>query len=135
MDLIIYSTVSEEHQKRIDDLVNTFLPQGEIEVFRSLDDLSQKLKQPAQAESVAVLAPGSREDLLQILSRHYLLRDLRIVLIAPDHDVETVAIAHKLRPRYLTYLNGDFGDLAAVLLKMISGSRSGEAPSPSPSGK
>ena len=126
MGIFICSTVAGENQKRLDDFVDTFLPQEKIEVFRSFDHLSQKLKQPVQSESVAVLAPGSREDLLQILSWYDLLRDLRTVVIAPDHDVETVAIAHKLRPRYLTYLNGDFEDLAAVLLKMISCSHSSQ---------
>jgi hypothetical protein len=52
-------------------------------------------------------------------------------VIAPDHEAETTAVAHQLRPRYLTYLNGDFGDLAAVLDKMLTDHLSNEEPSSS----
>ncbi len=121
MDLFIYSTVSEEYQKRLEDLFRTVFPKEEIRIYRTFDDLSQRLKLPGQVASVAVLAPGSREQLLHILSRRDLLRDLRTIVIAPDHEDETVAIAHRLRPRYLTHINGDFGDLAAVLRKMVTG--------------
>ena len=131
MDLFIYSTVSEDTQKHLEDLFKRLLPREKIEVYRSLETLSQRLKLPAQSKSIAVLAPGTRQELQEILSRIDLLRDLRIIVIAPDHEAETTAIAHQLRPRYLTYLIGDFGDLAAVLHKMVAGHLSNEAPSSS----
>ena len=121
VDLFFYSTVSEENHKRLEDLLGSLLRKGTIEVYRNFDNLSQRLKSPAQSESIVVLAPGSREDLLQILSKRDLLRDLRVILIAPDHELETTAMAHQLRPRYLTYFNGDFEALAAVLNKMLKG--------------
>jgi len=131
MDLFIYSTASETNQKQLEDSFKAFMPKGKIEVFRSFDNFSQRLKLPAQPQSIAVLAPGSRAELQGILSRIDLLRDLRIIVIAPDHEVETTAIAHKLRPRYLTYFNGDFGDLAAVLRKMVTCPLSNGEPSSS----
>jgi glycerol dehydrogenase-like iron-containing ADH family enzyme len=121
MDLFIYSTASEANQKQLEDSFKALVPKEKMEVFRSFDDFSQRLKLPAQSKSIAVLAPGSRQELQEILSRIDLLRDLRIIVIAPDREVETTAIAHQLRPRYLTYLNGDFGELAAVLGKMVTG--------------
>ncbi len=132
MTLFVYSTVSEENQKYIDDFIKPFSPKEKIEVFQSFDNLSKRLKLPVQSKSIAVLAPGSRRELREILSRIDLLRDFRIVIIAPDHEVETTALAHQFRPRYLTYLNGDFGDLAAVLRKMVAGHIYDEASSSSP---
>jgi glycerol dehydrogenase-like iron-containing ADH family enzyme len=131
MDLFIYSTVSEENRKQLEDSFKALVPKEKMEVFRSFDDFSQRLKLPAQSKSIAVLAPGSRQELQEILSRIDLLRDLRIIVIAPDHEAETTAVAHQLRPRYLTYLNGDFGDLAAVLDKMLTDHLSNEEPSSS----
>jgi hypothetical protein len=131
MDLYIFSTVSEESQKHLEDLFKRFLPKKKIEVYRTLDSFSQRLKLPAEPQSIAVLAPGSRQELQEILSKIDLLRDFRIIVIAPDHEVETTAIAHQLRPRYLTYLNGDFGVLGAVLGKMLNGRLSSEEPSSS----
>jgi len=131
MDLFIYSTASAANQKQLEDSFMAFAPRGKIEVFRSFDNFSQRLKLPAQPQSIAVLAPGSRQELQEILSRIDLLRDLRIIVIAPDHEAETTAIAHQLRPRYLTYLNGDFGVLAAVLGKMVRSYLPNEEPSSS----
>ncbi|MGA2959401.1 MAG: hypothetical protein ABSF48_27245 [Thermodesulfobacteriota bacterium] len=131
MDLFIYSTASEENRKQLEDSFKALVPKEKMEVFRSFDDFSQRLKLPAQSKSIAVLAPGSRQELQEILSRIDLLRDLRIIVIAPDHEAETTAVAHQLRPRYLTYLNGDFGDLAAVLDKMLTDHLSNEEPSSS----
>ena len=131
MDLFIYSTASEANQKRLEDSFKAFVPKGKIEVFRSFDNFFQRLKLPVQPQSIALLAPGSRHELQEILSRIDLLRDLRIIVIAPDHEAETTAIAHQLRPRYLTYLNGDFGELAAVLRKMFTGHLSNGEPSAS----
>ena len=131
MDLFVYSTASEENQKRLEDSLKVFAPRGKIEVFRSFDDFSQRLKLPVPSESIVVLAPGSPHELQEILSRIDLLHGLRLIVIAPDHEVETTAIAHQLRPRYLTYFNGDFEHLAAVLHKMVACRLSSGAPSSS----
>lgn len=131
MELFVYSTASEANQEQLEDSFKALLPKGKIQVFRSFDNFLQRLKLPSQPQSIAVLAPGSRQELQQILSRIDLLRDLRIIVIAPDHEAETTAIAHQLRPRYLTYLNGDFGVLAAVLRKMVTCHLSIGAPSSS----
>ncbi len=129
MDLYIYSTVSEEIQKHLKDSFKRFFPKKKIEFYRTFDCFSQRLRLPVQPQSIAVLAPGSRQDLREILSRIDLLRDLRIIVILPDHETETIAIAHQLRPRYLTHLNGDFEVLGAVLGKMLCGHLSSEEPS------
>lgn len=119
VDLFIYSTSSQDREKELVDLSARSFPDEKVEVYRTPEALSQRLKNPFQTGSVVVLAPGSRQDLQEILSRRDLLRDLRVIIIIPDREVETIAIAHQLRPRYLTYLNESFGDLAAVLAKMV----------------
>ena len=54
MDLFIYSTASEANQKQLEDSFMAFVPKGKIEVFRSFDNFSQRLKLPAQPQSIAV---------------------------------------------------------------------------------
>jgi len=120
MDVFIYATISEEQEKRLEELFRIVFPEEEIQIYRTFDDFSKKLKLSGQVGSVAVLAPGNREQLLHLLSKRDLLRDFRTIVIAPDREGGTVAIAHQLRPRYLTYLNGDFGEFAAVLRKITA---------------
>ncbi|MCD6199973.1 MAG: hypothetical protein J7K15_15635, partial [Deltaproteobacteria bacterium] len=49
-----------------------------------------------------------------------LIWDLRLILILPDREAGTIAKGHILRPRFLTYLDSDFTEVAAVLKKMLS---------------
>ena len=101
-------------------MLKTILPKEKIAVYQNFDELSRRLKHPGRGVSIGILAPGSRQELLEFLARRDLFRDLRTIIIAPDHEAETIALAHQLRPRFLTYLNGDDGDLAAVIGKMVS---------------
>ncbi|MBU0767596.1 MAG: hypothetical protein KJ687_00670 [Proteobacteria bacterium] len=50
---------------------------------------------------------------------------MRIILILPDGDNETTTMGHTLFPRYLTYADGVFKDVEAVLKKMIQQEHSG----------
>jgi len=59
------------------------------------------------------------EGLLKILRIRDLLADVRIVLILPDRRKETIAAGYKLYPRFLTFMDSDPRELAAVLEKMI----------------
>jgi hypothetical protein len=121
MDVFIYSTIPEKKEEELVNIFKPVLPQEKIELYRTLEDFSLRLKHPVPPNSIVLLAPGSRQELLRILSTRDLLHDLRTIVIVPDHETETVAIAHQFRPRYLAYLNGGFGEVAAVVGKMITG--------------
>jgi hypothetical protein len=47
------------------------------------------------------------------------MRDVQIILVIPDRRPETLSLGHLLRPRYLSYEDGNFDDLASVLEKML----------------
>jgi hypothetical protein len=48
-----------------------------------------------------------------------LFGNIKIVLILPDRNNETIVIGHKLRPRFLSYTDSDFIDVAVVLENML----------------
>jgi len=56
-----------------------------------------------------------------ILSIGHLFQNIRIILLVPSKEAETVALAHQLRPRFLTDINSDFAEITAVLKKMLKG--------------
>jgi hypothetical protein len=121
MEVIVYSTISDEHSRRLESAIKAVAPPQSIQVHRTLAALSERLRRPVDQETVAVLAPGNRWDLLDIIAVRQLLHDIRTIIIAPDEECETVAKAHQLRPRFLTYVSADFEELAAVLQKMAKG--------------
>ena len=64
--------------------------------------------------------PGmSREDLVDLLSIRNLLDDLRVILLLPNREKETINKGHTLRPRFLTYADSNLLNVAAVLSKML----------------
>ena len=88
-------------------------------VCRTLSDLSQSLRQPEEDLGVAVLLVSDQEDLQNIISIRHLFQTIRIILLLPNKEPETVVMAHQLRPRFLTGRNNDLAEVMAVLKKMF----------------
>ena len=119
MKVLLYfpemSGVGDQLQK----LVEARIPGEKLEVYHSIDKLSQRFKQPFDDLGVAVLMAANHEELMNIFSIRDLLRSLRIILVTPDQKEETVFLAHQLRPRLLTYINGDLSSITTVLARML----------------
>lgn len=122
MNLLLYTTASQEVMERVRTMLEPSVPDGiTLEVHRTINDLSRRLRQPKEDATVAILLIASREDLLDLFSIRHLFRDVRIVLVLPDLEDQTIALAHRLRPRYLTYIDSYFPALATVVNKMCEG--------------
>ena len=90
-----------------------------LEIQRSIKDLSKRLNRFPREIDLAVLFAASKDQLSELLSLRELLNDVRIILILPDRGRETISKGHLLRPRFLSYADGDLTDVIAVLSKMI----------------
>jgi hypothetical protein len=120
MNILYYATETEGSGERLQRVIETLVPEETREVYRTIDSLSSRLCQPKDYYlTIAVLLAASRKDLADILSIHDLLCDIRIILILPDRENDTIAWGHSLQPRYLSYIDSDFTDVAAVLGKMM----------------
>ncbi len=119
MNVLLYST--GDAGERLQEMVRNLVPKDKLEVYRTLDGFSERLRKPMDDIPVAVILAASEDDLLTNLSISHLLYDVRFILILPDRDDPTVAIGHSLRPRFLGYKDSDFREVTAVLGKMIGG--------------
>ena len=120
MRLLLYAPASEGVGERLQGMIEGLVPKNTMEVCRSIESLSRRLRQPADDLSIAaVLLAARSEDLLGLLSIRDLLRDVRIILILPDREANTIAQGHTLRPRFLSYTDSDFTDVLAVLGKCL----------------
>jgi hypothetical protein len=119
MNVLLYST--GEAGERLQDMVQNLVPREKLEVYKTFEGFSERLRKPMDDIPVAVILAASEDDLLTILSISHLLYDVRFILILPDRDDPTVAIGHSLRPRFLGYKDSDFREVTAVLGKMIGG--------------
>ena len=120
MNLLFYAPVTDGVGERLQGVVKVLVPEENLEIHRTIDSLSRRLRRPTYDVAVAVFLAPTKEDLLEILSIKDLIWNLRIILILPDREEDTIAQGHTLRPRFLTYADGNFADVAVVLRTMLA---------------
>ena len=119
MTLLIYSTTTSLEEKRLLRIIELMLPEKKFKFYRTIDDFSQRLRQPVLKQRILILLLNSPKELEDVLSIRELLEDAKIILIVPDTNPATLARGHILRPRFLSDGKSDFVDVAAVLGRII----------------
>ena len=118
MGVLFYGAVGNGTGAKLQEVLVQAVSRDKVETFPDLDLLSKRLCCFPSCMSIVVLLAATREDLAELLSLKHLLEDTRVLLVVPDGRPETVRMAHELTPRFLTYSDGDFSDLSAVIRKM-----------------
>lgn len=119
MSILIYYTDATEAGESLKQAIEQSVQDETIEVYRDIGALSQRLHRPSFDLSVVILFCCSKDDLMEVLTLQNLLKDVRIILILPDDDDDTLAKGHALGPRFLSYRDQGFHDVAGVLSRMI----------------
>ncbi len=104
-----------ELQKALEEAV---LP-DRLETCDSLPELSARLRSSMADPAIVVLFASDRQDLHEVVKAGAILGDARIILILPDRENDTVALGHRLRPRFISYKDENLYEIAAVLKKML----------------
>jgi hypothetical protein len=118
MELLLYAPVSQEVRKRVVDTLEPVLPENSMQVCLTLGNLCRKLQMPKQHLRVAVLVVRSPKDIMKLISIRLMFRDVRVLLVLPDTEEETIAMAHRFQPRYLTFVDKNIPALATVVDRM-----------------
>ncbi len=119
MNLILYANGKTDAGETVQRVIESLVPQNGLEICRTLEGLSDKLRQPRYNSFILVLLAARREDFWALTSIRDLLCDIPIIFILPDSEKETVLNAHKFYPRYVTDVSSDFSDVALVIKKML----------------
>ena len=119
MKLLLYAPDRCKSGKRLQEVIEALVSKEDQEIYQTINDLTSRLRQPGHDPPIAVLLAASREDLSDILSLRDLLGNVRIILVLPDRDRDTIAKGHTLRPRFVTHADSNFVEMAAVLRKVL----------------
>jgi len=92
---------------------------SDIQVARSLDELRSRLLHARAGIDAVVLHVFTVDQLRALMRLQTLLLDLRVVVVVPDWNDYTLTLVHNLHARFVTDGLAGFGDLAAVLRKMV----------------
>lgn len=118
MAVILYLPEHNGAGARLHRIVKEVLSERNIEWFGSLNEMSQRLHEPIPDVKIAILYLTNKQDLLRVCAMGDFLGDIRLILVLPDGNPETISKAHLLRPRFITYVDNSFDDLGLVLKQM-----------------
>ncbi len=119
MSVIYYYSNDNETAIRLKKFIRTEAPEEEIEVYDSIEEISKRLRQPKLDNNIVILLISAIAEIYQISLIKKLSNSIRIILILPDRSDEMIAAGYKLHPRFISYADSDFKDIAVVLRKMI----------------
>ncbi len=119
MGVILYLPGNDDSSAALLRVIKTAIPDDEIEIYSSISELSERLHQSMLDVGVAVLHVASRAELMEIIYLGDLLKELKIVLVLPDNQPDTLDKAHILCPRFIVAAESDFKHLGSVLTKMV----------------
>ncbi|HMA54415.1 MAG TPA: hypothetical protein VKT17_08125 [Acidobacteriota bacterium] len=98
--------------------VTPLVPKDKLEVFRGFSALAERLRKPHDPTcTVLVLAP-SHEDLRRIVPLREFLKDARFLLVLEDQSAETIALAHRILPTYISDLDDGPSGVVSVLKQL-----------------
>ena len=119
MKILYFSTLPPDSVKQLNELVASYVPDHALETCRDTESLFQRLSQPTDNISVVLLA-ADKDVLKKLQALHKQLLRLRMIVILPDKDQETLAVCSKLHPCFLSYTFGNFSVVKTVLKKFFS---------------
>lgn len=117
--IFIYAPPHHAAVQKLHYALKTIDTQLPLECYPSIRDLALRLQKPLRGNILGVFLPTDSNDLLELFSLQFMLRNIRIILVLPDRKENTISIGHALKPRYLSYADCDFSDVAAVMAKML----------------
>jgi hypothetical protein len=120
MDFLFFASANHQVTRRLQEMVEAVVPEENRATYRDIRALSRRLCEPAKGERIVLLSASSQQDLSLIQSIRSLLSDESIIIVLPDREADTIAMGHSLHPRFLTYKDSDFTELAGVLVKMLT---------------
>ncbi|MEN6620984.1 MAG: hypothetical protein ABFD50_05510 [Smithella sp.] len=99
-------------------VLDMIVPQDKITLVEDITALESQLRRQLYGDLMVLLLPADENELSSIIGLKELFGDMPIILILPDRGKETTALGYKLRPRFITYSDSNFLDVATVLIKM-----------------
>jgi hypothetical protein len=117
--VIFFSPMRGGLSERLLRIIESVVSEEKVKICRNIDALSRTLRRPRDGAAIAIFLATSGKDLPDILSLRDHMSDIKIILVLPNSDPDTVSKGHVLRPRFMSDCNSDFQEIAAVLKRMI----------------
>ena len=118
MNILYYCTEADSDFNKINRIIDVMVPVKKFATTSSLKIMENHLLSSLSVDFLIILQVSDAAELQNIIELKELLLDYRIIMILPDDNPDTTVLAHTLHPRLITYKDGDFLDVTAVLSRM-----------------
>lgn len=95
------------------------VPEDRLEVFDGLPAFSERLRRPRDPSFAVLVIGPSHDDLKQLASLKKNLKHGKILLVLNDDRRETIALAHKVMPTFISDLESGPPRVVSVLGQLV----------------
>jgi len=120
MEIIFFAPKNDEGNIQLNSLIDNFTIINGLEIYRTIDDLTNRLCNPHRESTIVVLFIINEMTFQELISIKEYLVNNKVILVLPDRRPETLTKAHTLRPRFISYSDTDTILISEVIDKMIT---------------
>lgn len=117
--ILLYFSNEDARTMELQRVVQSVVHNMSFTVLHEPRSLEYSLHHSLTTPPVILLSLANREDLLQILLMKDELILTSLILVLPNQAPDMVTLAHRLRPRFVAYIDDDFTLIAEVLSRLI----------------
>jgi len=118
VNLFVYMPQPGDKARELLRAMPPFISEGSLEIFRDLPAFSARIRKLKNSLSIALLWISTAEELKELATWRDFLAGVRTVLILPDEDAGTIALAHKIFPVYIAYADDDTAEVVSVIRRL-----------------
>lgn len=119
MQVVLYENGTHEAGKKLWNIIGSQVAKACTERFSTIDSFSQKLRQPMNGISIAVLLSTTKDELQRLVLLGDLLGSIQIILVLPDRSAEILSLGLQLRTSYISEVDGNVSDVGSVLKQIL----------------
>jgi hypothetical protein len=95
------------------------VPEDKLEVFDGFSEFSERLRRPRDLSSAVLVVGPSPDDLKKLVSLKNNLKDVKILLVMAESTPETIALAHRVMPTYISDIENGPTGVVSVLNRVL----------------
>lgn len=118
--ILFYAAEKNRAVESLEKVLAEQLPAQRVTYCTTMETFERRLRRPRQGIKIVLVSVCDAIEMMQLYHLRPLLLDMRLLLILPTREADTVAWAHKLGPRFIAYADNSIRQVADVLDKMLS---------------
>jgi len=119
MKILLYAEKKDPSVERLERMIKTYFDQLDFLTCRTIHSLTDELLRPCGYLRIVVFFVSRKEEFSTLGNIKKMLWNVRLILILPDNEIQTLLKAHQFFPRYLSYVDSDFKAVVTVLKRML----------------